>query len=98
MRTVGVDVEQALLRLPLDLRDAQGKGLQLPDPAATLGCRFRHCPRQGLGLQDKYALLARAAPLEALSFSMQHDRLTICARACQRGCCRISSIRCAFLR
>lgn len=30
MRTVGVDVEAALLRLPLDLRDTHGRGLHLP--------------------------------------------------------------------
>lgn len=30
MRTVGVDVQSALLRLPLDLRDTHGHGLHLP--------------------------------------------------------------------
>ena len=35
MRTVGVDVEQSLLRLPLDMGDAQGHGQHLTVLPAT---------------------------------------------------------------
>ena len=61
MRTVGVDVEQALLRLPLDLRDAQGNGLQLPDLPPPWDAALGIARARGWSLQDKYALLARAA-------------------------------------
>ena len=61
MRTVGVDVEQALLRLPLDLRDAQGNGLLLPDLPPPWDAALGIARAKGWSLQDKYALLARAA-------------------------------------
>lgn len=61
MRTVGVDAEQALLRLPLDLRDAQGQGLQLPDLPPPWDAAVGIARAKGWSLQDKYTLLARAA-------------------------------------
>lgn len=61
MRTVGVDVEQALLRLPLDLRDGHGHGLQLPDLPPPWDAALGIARARGWSWRDKYALLARAA-------------------------------------
>lgn len=61
MRTVGVDPGQALLRLPLDLRHADGSGLQLPDLSPPWDAVLGIARAKGWSLAEKYALLARAA-------------------------------------
>lgn len=61
MRTVGVDPEQALLRLPLDLRYANGQGLQLPNLPPPWDAVVGIARTQGWSFQEKYALLAIAA-------------------------------------
>lgn len=75
MQQVGVDVQQALLRTPLDLRTPDGHGLCLPDwprpwsampqqahvAAALLGCR-------GWTWRDKLALLGAALRWQVQGF------------------------------
>lgn len=60
MRTVGVDTETALLRMPLDLRHADGSGLQLPNLPPPWDAALGIARAKGWTWQDKYALLARA--------------------------------------
>ena len=68
MREVGVDPDQALLRLPLALTFPDGSGLALPDwpapwdaPAGILGAR-------GWGWRDKLSLLRAAAAWQRAGF------------------------------
>jgi squalene-associated FAD-dependent desaturase len=58
MRTVGVDADQALLRLPLDLRGPDGSGLVLPDRAPPWDALAGILAARGWGWRDKAALLA----------------------------------------
>ena len=57
MRTVGVDPDQALLRLPLTLRFADGGGLQLPDWPAPLDALAGILGARGWRWADRLALL-----------------------------------------
>ena len=61
MRPVGVDPEQALLRLPLDLRHANGSGLLLPHLPPPWDAVLGIARAKGWSFHDKYALLAHAA-------------------------------------
>jgi squalene-associated FAD-dependent desaturase len=58
MRTVGVDPDQALLRLPLDLRDQDGSGIVLPDAAPPWDALLGIVRARGWRWGDKLALLA----------------------------------------
>ena len=60
MRTVGVDPDQALLRLPLVLRFADGSGLQLPDWPAPLDVLTGILGARGWRWSDRVALLRTA--------------------------------------
>lgn len=57
MRTVGIHPEQALLRLPLDLRNRQGQGLHLPDLPPPWNALLGIARSQGWRWADKLALL-----------------------------------------
>jgi len=61
MRTVGVDPEQALLRLPLTLRFPDGGGLALPDAAPPWDALAGIARARGWSVRERAALLARAA-------------------------------------
>ena len=61
MQTVGVNPDSALLRLPLDLRNAQGMGLQLPNLPPPWDAVLGIANAKGWRFQEKAALLARAA-------------------------------------
>lgn len=68
MRTVGVDPERALQRLPLTLLDAQGRGLRLP-PGAPLPAFVRGVlAARGWRLGERLALLSAAAGWLARGF------------------------------
>jgi len=60
MRDVGVDVEQALLRLPLSLRFADGGGLKLPRLPAPLDLLAGIFTAEGWTWRDKSTLLRTA--------------------------------------
>ncbi len=61
MRTVGVDPQAALLRLPLALRFPDGTGLALPDAAPPWDALAGIARARGWSLRERLALLARAA-------------------------------------
>lgn len=58
MRTVGVDPDQALLRLPLDLRQADGSGIALPDAGPPWDALAGILCASGWTWRDKAGLLA----------------------------------------
>ena len=60
MRDVGVDVDKALLRLPLSLRFADGGGLKLPRLPAPLDLLAGIFTARGWSWQDKSTLLRTA--------------------------------------
>lgn len=73
MRTVGVDERAVLMRRPLDLRDAQGHGLQLPDwltPVNVLAGLWR---AQGWTRQDKWCLFKAATMWQMSGFTCAPD-------------------------
>ncbi|THU01468.1 desaturase [Lampropedia puyangensis] len=74
MRTVGVSVEHALLRLPLDLRDAHGCGLALPQwPAALQAAAgvWGIATAKGWSWPARWALLRKAAQWQRQHFAAQ---------------------------
>ena len=73
MRTVGIAPERALLRLPLDLRDAQGMGLQLPDLPPPWNALAGIARAKGWSWKDKCALLAHATRWKAAQFQCTAD-------------------------
>jgi len=73
MQTVGVDERAVLMRCPLDLRDAQGHGLQLPDwptPVNVLAGLWR---ARGWSRQDKWRLLEAATVWQMRGFTCAPD-------------------------
>lgn len=60
MHTVGVDAANALLRLPLDLRYADGTGLQLPDLPPPWDAVLGIARSRGWSGSEKLALLRQA--------------------------------------
>lgn len=69
MRTVGVKPEQALQRLPLDLRDAQDQGLHLPDWPAPLNVLAGICSARGWTWHDKTQLLHACWQWQRMGFA-----------------------------
>lgn len=68
LQTVGVDAATALLRLPLDLRYADGRGLQLPalPPPWDAACGIARA--KGWRWRDKLALLRTASAWQRQQF------------------------------
>ncbi len=60
LRTVGVDPERVLLRLPLSLRFADGQGLRCPRTPAPLGALLGIAGARGWRWRDKLSLLRTA--------------------------------------
>jgi len=60
MRLVGVDVESALLRYPLDLRFPDGTGLRLPRIPAPLDCAWGITTARGWTWADRISLVRTA--------------------------------------
>lgn len=73
MRLVGVDPEQALLRLPLALLFPDGKGLQFPRWPAGLDALGGILRARGWSLADKAALLRQAAIWYVCGFRCSGD-------------------------
>jgi len=69
MRTVGVDVDAALLRLPLALCYPDGSGLALPDTAPPWDALAGMARARGWSLGERLALLARAARWRIAGFA-----------------------------
>jgi squalene-associated FAD-dependent desaturase len=68
MRAVGVDPDQALLRLPLDLRLPDGSGIALPDRAPPWDALAGILGARGWGWRDKAALLAATTRWQLAGF------------------------------
>lgn len=68
MAQVGVDPESALLRLPLDLRYADGQGLRLPDCAPPWDAALGIARAQGWSWREKLALLRTASRWQRSQF------------------------------
>lgn len=60
MREVGVDIERAMLRMPLSLRYPDGSGLALPDCAPPWDALAGIARARGWTVGERIALLARA--------------------------------------
>ncbi len=61
MAQVGVDPDAALLRLPLSLRFADGKGIRLPDIAPPWDAVWGIATARGWGLRQRLALMTTTA-------------------------------------
>ena len=69
MRTVGVDVERALLRLPLRVTHADGAGFELPSTGPRLLAAARALlGARGFGLRDKLSAVAMARDWQRRGF------------------------------
>lgn len=73
MRAVGVNVEQALLRHPLDLRDVHGQGLHLPQLPVPWNVLYGIFATRGWIGRDKVALLLRAMRWQRQRFGCLPD-------------------------
>ncbi|MBA2674331.1 hydroxysqualene dehydroxylase HpnE [Ramlibacter sp.] len=69
MEDVGVDLQQALLRLPLTLRFPDGTGLRLPAWPAPLDALTGMLGARGWGWRDKLSLLRHAAGWQCRGFA-----------------------------
>jgi squalene-associated FAD-dependent desaturase len=69
MEDVGVDLEQALLRLPLAMRFPDGGGLQLPPWPAPLDVAAGILAARGWSLGDKLSLIRHAARWQRAGFA-----------------------------
>jgi squalene-associated FAD-dependent desaturase len=73
MRTVGVEVSQAFLRIPLDLRDPQGNGLHLPDWPAPWNVLAGIASARGWSWRDKLSLLKACMRWQLAGFQYPSD-------------------------
>ena len=81
MKRVGVDASQALLRLPLDLRFPDNKGLALPDWPSPLDALGGMLMARGWTLSDKWSLLRAATgwQLQRFQCAPQTSVAQLCA-------------------
>jgi squalene-associated FAD-dependent desaturase len=68
MRTVGVDVDAVLWRLPLNLKDVNGKGLSLPHAPFPLNLLRGIAGAKGWQAADKWSLLKTAWRWQRMQF------------------------------
>ena len=73
MSTVGVDPEQAMLRLPLTVRFADGSGLQWPDIAPPWDAALGILRARGWTWRERLALLRRAQRWQRKRFTCPAD-------------------------
>ena len=73
MRRVGVDPDQALLRLPLTLRFPDGGGLQLPRWPAPLDAAAGILGARGWSWRDRFSLLAATLRWQIAGFRCAPD-------------------------
>ena len=73
MQTVGVDAADALLRLPLDLRYADGSGLQLPNLPPPWDAVLGIARTQGWSWREKLALLRQANQWQRSHFECNYS-------------------------
>lgn len=68
MRAVGVNVDEALWRLPLNLQDANGKGLSLPNAPFPLNLLWGIAFAKDWPVKDKWSLLQTAWRWQRMRF------------------------------
>lgn len=68
MRTVGVDLDQALWRMPLNLKDSNGIGLSLPQAPFPLNLLWGIACAKGWKTSDKWSLLQTAWRWQRMQF------------------------------
>ena len=73
MRTVGVDVNKALWRLPLNLKNAEGEGLALPPLPFPLNLLGGIAFARGWQVRDKWSLLATAFKWQRMHFECDDE-------------------------
>lgn len=73
MRTVGVDEHAVLMRMPLDVRNAQGLGIRLPNLPTPWNMLAGIVGAKGWSLCDKRGLLRAAHAWQTQGFSCPHD-------------------------
>lgn len=73
MRSVGVDVDQAFWRIPLDLRDPLGQGLHLPDWPAPWNVVAGIATARGWTWRDKWRLLQACVRWQLMGFACATD-------------------------
>lgn len=76
MQTVGVDIEQALWRMPLKLQNLNGNGLSLPDAPFPLNLLWGIANAKGWDLTDKFSLLTTAWRWQRMKFECS-EALTV---------------------
>lgn len=81
MRTVGLNPDNLLQRLPLDLRYADGQGLSLPDWPAPLNLLVGISSARGWSLKDKTSLIQAAWGWQRAKFEC--DLAWTVAQLCQ---------------
>ena len=86
LRLVGIDAQQALLRLPLALVFPDGNGLRFPPWAAGLDAFGGICFAGGWNFADKWSLLRQAASWHRSAFHCadESSAADICARCSPR--------------
>lgn len=82
MQLVGVDLQAALLRLPLTLKFPDGLGLQLPNMSAPLDAFVGIVAARGWSLRDKWSLLKTASGWQRAGFRCEAP--TSVAQLCAR--------------
>jgi squalene-associated FAD-dependent desaturase len=68
MKTVGVAVDQVVWRMPLNLKDASGRGLSLPKLPFPLNLIWGIAMAKGWQTSDKWSLLKTAARWQRMQF------------------------------
>ncbi|MEY4447738.1 MAG: hypothetical protein RLZZ433_753 [Pseudomonadota bacterium] len=76
MQTVGVDLEVALWRMPLNLKDPQGQGLSLPSLPFPFNLLWGIARAKGWRNADKWSLLKTAVRWQGMQF-MCDDTATV---------------------
>ena len=86
LRTVGVDPEQALLRMPLVLRFPDGGGLRLPNWNAPWDAVAGILGARGWSLHDKWSVLRMALAWQGAGFTCADETTVaqLCASASPR--------------
>ena len=81
LKTVGVDTDASLYRLPLQLQSVSGEGLSLPALPAPLNLLVGVCMARGWSWSDKLSLLRQATQWQTQGFACEAH--TTVAELCQ---------------
>jgi predicted NAD/FAD-binding protein len=71
LKTVGVETDASLYRLPLQLQDIRGQGLSLPTLPAPLNLLVGVAMAHGWSWADKLSLLRQATQWQSQDFTLR---------------------------